>query len=89
MLFYRLFVFNSYITRSLSILNCPAVLPIEDHSYFRLHTASLHFVQLLKYVSNLSYITEYTGMLMSNMINNSTMEFLARATTLPPLEILN
>ena len=79
----------SLIAEPLKIIHGPPAFPVKNDSRLRIHIRSDDFIQPFQGISHLLHFAEYSRMLMSHMVDDSSMEFFLGSPSLSPLEILN
>ncbi len=84
-----LLVFLRLPAQALHALDGPAVVPVEEHSGFRLHQRPGHGGYFLQKLSYLCHLFEDSGIVRPHMVHHRAVELLGGAPALAPLEILH
>jgi len=75
--------------QTLHIIKRPPVFPFKYYSYISVSARARYIAELLEYFAKLGNFSEHTCVLVSAMVNNCTVHFLAAASALSPLKVLN
>jgi len=87
--FHSFLIEQSFISWSLGVFHCPAVLPVIYHSHLCRVLRSGNFLKFFQTFSYFRYFLEYSGIILAIMIDHCTMELFRGTLALSKLKIQN